>query len=294
MSSSARDVLPRFRASTPPPFEGASRAGSRARGDAGETSGSGDDLRRDSESSRGAASDGELERDGEWRERLWREKRGLLRKSTHGAPTPPGGLGLDAAARSDGGSDGEATRASERRSNARRRSFDGGLRDGARGEKKTHHRADSEPVPGYVPPRPRIDGASLLDQGARDEASVVSEVDDLVSSLKKSQRDGGSNDPRRDPNGASEAFKEHLKKTVLLGRHARSASGVSVTSTLCDEDSCPTCFEAYDTENPKMALVCGHHFHLACVYEWYERSDKCPVCEVKMEFDPSTGWSLEG
>ena len=43
-----------------------------------------------------------------------------------------------------------------------------------------------------------------------------------------------------------------------------------------------------------MPLVCGHHFHLACVYEWCERSDKCPVCEVKMEFDPSTGWSLEG
>jgi hypothetical protein len=69
---------------------------------------------------------------------------------------------------------------------------------------------------------------------------------------------------------------------------------VSVTSTLCDEDACPTCFEGYDAENPKMPLVCGHHFHLACVYEWYERSDKCPVCEVKMEFDPSTGWSLEG
>ena len=67
-----------------------------------------------------------------------------------------------------------------------------------------------------------------------------------------------------------------------------------MTSTLCDEDACPTCFEGYDAENPKMPLVCGHHFHLACVYEWYERRDKCPVCEVKMEFDPSTGWSLEG
>ena len=293
MSSSAGDVLPRFRAPTPPPFEGASRAGSRARGDAGETSGSGDDLRRDSESSRGAASDGELERDGEWRERLWREKRGLLRKSTHGAPTPPGGLGLDAAARSDGGSDGEATRASERRSNARRRSFDGGLRDGARGEKKTHHRADSEPVPGYVPPR-------LEREPAPNEASMclASEAGDLVSRLKNSRGKSAAwlPDAKRDPTGgASDAFKERLKKSAsLLGAHARSASGVSVTSTLCDEDSCPTCFEAYDTENPKMALVCGHHFHLACVYEWYERSDKCPVCEVKMEFDPSTGWSLEG
>jgi hypothetical protein len=75
-------------------------------------------------------------------------------------------------------------------------------------------------------------------------------------------------------------------------RRARVKS-MSVTS-LADEDCCPTCFEEYDAENPKMPLACGHHFHLGCIYEWYERSELCPVCEEKMEFDPSTGWSLEG
>ena len=292
-SSSSGDVLPRFRASTPPPFEGASRGCARGdaedRRDAGETSGSGDDLRRDSESSRGAASEGELERDGDWRlERLWREKRGLLRKNpdTAGDACAVGAVD-DAVVRSGGGGDGETTRAA-RGSDARRRSFDGGLGLGStRGERATHHRAESEPVPGYVPPR--LDAAAELEW---DGALGASEADDLVGSLKRGR--GGSTGPRRDPTGAPAAFEEHLKKTVLLGRRARSASGVSVTSTLCDEDSCPTCFEAYDAENPKMALVCGHHFHLACVYEWYERSDKCPVCEAKMEFDPSTGWSLEG
>ena len=75
-------------------------------------------------------------------------------------------------------------------------------------------------------------------------------------------------------------------------RRARVKS-MSVTS-LADDNCCPTCFEEYDAENPKMSLVCGHHFHLGCIYEWYERSELCPVCEEKMAFDPSTGWSLEG
>lgn len=35
----------------------------------------------------------------------------------------------------------------------------------------------------------------------------------------------------------------------------------------------------YDTENPKMTTKCDHHFHLACILEWMERSDTCPVCD---------------
>lgn len=289
-SSSGREAVPpRFRAPTPPPFEGADSA-AEARGDAegpgdgGETSGgSRDDLRRDSEGGGGAASEGEFEKpfDGEPpppREALWREKRGLLRKSA-GSEKPEKRAASPSFTRT-GHERLEPRNAPQFR---RRRSFDGEretvclTRDGA-GKKKTHHhRADSEPVPGYVPPRLE----SLTNEASM---CLASEAGDLVSRLK------------RDPTGgASDAFKERLKKSAsLLGAHARSASGVSVTSTLCDEDACPTCFEGYDAENPKMPLVCGHHFHLACVYEWYERSDKCPVCEVKMEFDPSTGWSLEG
>jgi len=51
-----------------------------------------------------------------------------------------------------------------------------------------------------------------------------------------------------------------LAKVVAVNHmHHRSASFVS----LADEDCCPTCFEEYSGENPKMPLVCGHHFHLA-------------------------------
>ncbi|KAK8969361.1 E3 ubiquitin-protein ligase [Platanthera guangdongensis] len=51
-----------------------------------------------------------------------------------------------------------------------------------------------------------------------------------------------------------------------------------------DEDVCPTCLEEYTLENPKIQLLCSHHFHLSCIYEWMERSDKCPFCGKVMLF----------
>ncbi|KAA3449421.1 E3 ubiquitin-protein ligase isoform X1 [Gossypium australe] len=52
-----------------------------------------------------------------------------------------------------------------------------------------------------------------------------------------------------------------------------------VVSTKEEEDVCPTCLEEYDAENPKIITKCEHHFHLACILEWMERSDTCPVCD---------------
>ncbi|KAG8662061.1 probable E3 ubiquitin-protein ligase RHB1A [Manihot esculenta] len=53
-----------------------------------------------------------------------------------------------------------------------------------------------------------------------------------------------------------------------------------------EEDVCPTCLEEYDAENPKITTKCEHHFHLACILEWMERSDTCPVCDKEMIIEP--------
>jgi hypothetical protein len=52
-----------------------------------------------------------------------------------------------------------------------------------------------------------------------------------------------------------------------------------------EEEDCPICLEEYDTENPKLVAKCDHHFHLACILEWMERSETCPVCNKEMVFD---------
>ncbi|KAF7113112.1 hypothetical protein RHSIM_RhsimUnG0160300 [Rhododendron simsii] len=49
-------------------------------------------------------------------------------------------------------------------------------------------------------------------------------------------------------------------------------------------EECPTCLEEYDDDDPKIITKCEHHFHLACILEWMERSDTCPVCDQVRRF----------
>ncbi|XP_020274955.1 probable E3 ubiquitin-protein ligase RHB1A isoform X2 [Asparagus officinalis] len=57
------------------------------------------------------------------------------------------------------------------------------------------------------------------------------------------------------------------------------------SAAMDEEDVCPTCLEEYDSENPRITTKCEHHFHLACILEWMERSNTCPVCDQIMEID---------
>ncbi|CAA2946073.1 probable E3 ubiquitin- ligase RHB1A [Olea europaea subsp. europaea] len=59
-----------------------------------------------------------------------------------------------------------------------------------------------------------------------------------------------------------------------------------VSSPQDEEDVCPICLEEYDVENPKLFTKCDHHFHLACILGWMERSDTCPVCDQETIFSP--------
>ncbi|XP_010255288.1 PREDICTED: probable E3 ubiquitin-protein ligase RHB1A [Nelumbo nucifera] len=58
-----------------------------------------------------------------------------------------------------------------------------------------------------------------------------------------------------------------------------------IVSATEEEDACPICLEEYGAENPKIITKCDHHFHLACILEWMERSDTCPVCDQEMIFN---------
>ncbi|GAB4834436.1 hypothetical protein Ancab_032692 [Ancistrocladus abbreviatus] len=59
-------------------------------------------------------------------------------------------------------------------------------------------------------------------------------------------------------------------------------SGESIFLAEEEEDVCPICLEEYDGENPKILTMCEHHFHLACILEWMERSEVCAVCDQEM------------
>lgn len=89
-------------------------------------------------------------------------------------------------------------------------------------------------------------------------------------------------------NGATceEGLKERRSRSSLKLSSTKPTSGVGLYySSAEDEDICPTCLEEYSPENPKILTNCSHHFHLACIYEWMERSESCPVCGKVMSFD---------
>lgn len=98
-----------------------------------------------------------------------------------------------------------------------------------------------------------------------DESTAKSE--DLKESDCKAQTD-------------SEQNSENNKEDVEL-----SKSGEPIGLSVEEEDGCPICLEEYDDENPKLMTKCEHHFHLACILEWMERSDICPVCDQEMIFN---------
>lgn len=77
-----------------------------------------------------------------------------------------------------------------------------------------------------------------------------------------------------------EAFKKvlHFARETVQGHSLLNAIQDSAQSCMNGEDTCSTCFEGYDLGNPKKLTNCGHHFHLACILQWMERSSSCPIC----------------
>lgn len=80
------------------------------------------------------------------------------------------------------------------------------------------------------------------------------------------------------PAGSSGQELQGFRKGIL-----KYKEGLELGSS--DEDVCPTCLDPYTDENPAIVTRCNHRFHLACIFEWLERSKTCPVCSRKMEFE---------
>lgn len=79
----------------------------------------------------------------------------------------------------------------------------------------------------------------------------------------------------------------HVESKKLPGK-VLMASRECVDSILEEEDVCPTCLEEFTPDNPKITTHCRHDYHLSCIYEWQQRSEKCPVCAKVMVFEEMT------
>lgn len=115
----------------------------------------------------------------------------------------------------------------------------------------------------------------------RDKSSGVS----YHETLRHSSTDGGGGTAlqRRNPTGTGTGVEP--EESLKPEKNAKAFPRIdSVLSILDDDDVCPTCLDEYTIENPKITTECGHDFHLACIYEWMERSNRCPICDKEMAF----------
>ena len=47
--------------------------------------------------------------------------------------------------------------------------------------------------------------------------------------------------------------------------------------------SCPICLEEFRLQALVPDLACKHIFHEACLLEWYEQHDTCPICRSRLK-----------
>ncbi|OVA09303.1 zinc finger protein [Macleaya cordata] len=82
-----------------------------------------------------------------------------------------------------------------------------------------------------------------------------------------------------DKNPASDCKIETPPEVPKEPKRSNSLHLLPITN---DDDFCPTCLEGYEKDNPKIFTKCKHHYHLACILEWMERSNTCPICDQEM------------
>ncbi|WZZ06094.1 hypothetical protein YC2023_092015 [Brassica napus] len=73
-------------------------------------------------------------------------------------------------------------------------------------------------------------------------------------------------------------------KYEQLSRNLERREFSSVAKFVCANSLLLSLETEYAEDNPKTVLQCGHIFHLACIYEWMERSAACPFCSKTMLF----------
>ncbi|KAL0371841.1 UNVERIFIED_CONTAM: putative E3 ubiquitin-protein ligase RHB1A [Sesamum calycinum] len=150
------------------------------------------------------------------------------------------------------------------------------------------YRPPPVPIPyeTYVgrPPTPSGDreGPGCKTEVALETTNLEAVADTNAGSTLASKVKNFDSDEKAEVDIELEASKEDEKSDEL------KKSSKPVVPPLQDEDdTCPICLEEYDAENPKLITKCDHHFHLACILEWMERSDTCPVCDQEMVLSPA-------
>ncbi|KAH7416242.1 hypothetical protein KP509_14G082200 [Ceratopteris richardii] len=107
---------------------------------------------------------------------------------------------------------------------------------------------------------------------SQDQSGGTSSRHGVALNIEQSNLRGQDRDP-----------KVNELKVLPLGNNGKSEDITSFQED--DDDICSICLDEYDFQDPKMLIECGHDFHLACILEWMERSNHCPICYKEVDFE---------
>eukprot|EP00927_Polykrikos_kofoidii_P053312 TRINITY_DN4765_c0_g1_i2.p1 TRINITY_DN4765_c0_g1~~TRINITY_DN4765_c0_g1_i2.p1 ORF type:complete len:217 (-),score=13.05 TRINITY_DN4765_c0_g1_i2:66-716(-) len=62
-----------------------------------------------------------------------------------------------------------------------------------------------------------------------------------------------------------------------------------VQTALPEYRRCAICIEDFAVGESQRTLPCFHRFHAACIDEWLQRSDLCPICKLGIDAEPCVG-----
>lgn len=72
------------------------------------------------------------------------------------------------------------------------------------------------------------------------------------------------------------------KSRLVLSQHAPSRSNERPQKE-ADEDACAICYEGLGSTRALLDC-CTHTFHHACIMEWVQRTNKCPLCVARVQY----------
>jgi hypothetical protein len=98
---------------------------------------------------------------------------------------------------------------------------------------------------------------------------------DITHRIQYHQGDVGELEAMR---RATEVSLQNASRPTPLSKYLRSHIPIVKYDDSSEQKSCVICMTEFERNKNIYQLPCGHKFDTSCLNEWFNQSDKCPIC----------------
>jgi len=85
--------------------------------------------------------------------------------------------------------------------------------------------------------------------------------------------------------GVQEAGKTPLTKEIKENLPVFNFDKSKAGNLSEESKSCQICISEFEDQDKIMLLPCLHKYHEACISQWFDQNDQCPICKIKVELE---------